>query len=41
MSESAYVSSFVANMIEIEQINVGLSAVRAGVITEISAYPGT
>jgi len=28
-------------MIEIEQINVGLSAIYAGVIREVSAYPGT
>jgi len=28
-------------MIEIEQINVGLSAIHAGVIRKVSAYPGT
>src|SRR5713101_1967921 len=41
MSESPYVCSFVAEMIEIEQINVGLSAIHAGVIRKVSAYPGT
>jgi len=41
VSESAYVCSFVAEMIEIEQINVGLSAIHAGVIREVGPYPGT
>jgi len=40
MSESTYVCLFVAEMIEIEEINVGLPTIHAGVIREVSAHPG-
>src|SRR5207247_7770096 len=41
VGESAHVPAFVAQMIEIEQVNVGLTAVHAWMSRQVLAHPET